>query len=98
MTGTDLLPGFGAFPIDGFGIDGDLLPERLGVHCPELRFAGNLAPDELDAAMAQRRAYLHLNRWTSLGLSLLQAMMLGMPVLVLDTTEASRAVPRGPGR
>jgi hypothetical protein len=97
VTGTDLLPGFGAFPIDGFGIDGDLLPDRLGVQCPDLRFAGNLAPDELDAAMARRRAYLHLNRWTSLGLSLLQAMMLGMPVLVLDTTEASRAVPPAAG-
>jgi hypothetical protein len=97
VTGTDLLPGFGAFPIDGFGIDGDQLPDRLGVQCPELRFAGNLAPDELDTAMVQRRAYLHLNRWTSLELSLLQAMMLGMPVLVLDTTEASRAVPPAAG-
>jgi glycosyltransferase involved in cell wall biosynthesis len=41
--------------------------------------------------MAERRVYLHLNRWTSLGLSLIQAMLLGMPVVVLDTTEASRA-------
>jgi glycosyltransferase involved in cell wall biosynthesis len=48
-------------------------------------------------AMAERRVYLHLNRWTSLGLSLIQAMMLGMPVVVLDTTEASRAVPPATG-
>jgi glycosyltransferase involved in cell wall biosynthesis len=47
--------------------------------------------------MAERRVYLHLNRWTSLGLSLIQAMMLGMPVVVLDTTEASRAVPARAG-
>jgi glycosyltransferase involved in cell wall biosynthesis len=32
-------------------------------------------------------------RWTSLGLSLLEAMHLGMPVLALASTEAPRAVP-----
>ncbi|HZA04034.1 MAG TPA: glycosyltransferase family 1 protein [Propionibacteriaceae bacterium] len=93
VTGTDLLPVFADHPVDAFGIDAELLPAKLGDQCPQLRFAGNLAPEELYAEMAQRRAYLHLNRWTSLGLSLLQAMVLGMPVLVLDTTEASRAVP-----
>jgi glycosyltransferase involved in cell wall biosynthesis len=36
-------------------------------------------------------------RWTSLGLSLLEAMHLGMPVVVLATTEATRAVPPGAG-
>ena len=97
VTGTDLLPMFAEHPVDAFGIDGHLLPEKLGSRCPQLRFAGNLAPEELYATMARRRAYLHLNRWTSLGLSLLQAMVLGMPVLVLDTTEASRAVPPGAG-
>jgi hypothetical protein len=97
VTGTDLLPVFREHPIDAFGIDGHLLPEKLGSRCPQLRFAGNLGPEELYAEMAQRRAYLHLNRWTSLGLSLLQAMVLGMPVLVLDATEASRAVPPGAG-
>ncbi len=55
------------------------------------------APANCIAALAARRAYLHLNRWTSLGLSLIQAMMLGLPVLVLDATEASRAVPPDAG-
>ncbi len=96
-TGTDLLPAFGALPVDAFGIDADRLPARLGGSCPELSYAGNLSPTELYAALAVRRAYLHLNRWTSLGLSLIQAMMLGLPVLVLDATEASRAVPPGAG-
>jgi glycosyltransferase involved in cell wall biosynthesis len=36
-------------------------------------------------------------RWTSLGLSLLEAMHLGLPVLALSTTEAVEAVPRGTG-
>lgn len=96
-TGTDLLPAFGDFAIDAFGIDADLLPDRLGRHCPDLRYAGNLGPEELFDALAQRRVYLHLNRWTSLGLSLIQAMLLGLPVVVLDATEASRAVPSGAG-
>jgi glycosyltransferase involved in cell wall biosynthesis len=47
--------------------------------------------------MARRRAYLHLSRWTSLGLSLIEAMHLGMPVVALATTEAAEAVPQGTG-
>jgi glycosyltransferase involved in cell wall biosynthesis len=43
--------------------------------------------------MARRRAYLHPIRWTSLGLSLLEAMHLGMPVVALGTTEVHEAVP-----
>ena len=97
VTGTDLLPAFAEHPVDAFGIDGDRLPTALGATCPRLRFAGNLGPAELHEAMSRRRVYLHLNRWTSLGLSLIEAMMLGMPVVVLDATEASRAVPRAAG-
>lgn len=96
-TGTDLLASFGDLPIDAFGIDADLLPKALDPHCPRLRFCGNLSTAELLAETAQRRAYLHLTRWTSLGLSLIHAMMLGMPVVVLETTEAARAVPRSAG-
>jgi glycosyltransferase involved in cell wall biosynthesis len=47
----------------------------------------------LAAEMAERRLYLHTARWTSLGLSLIEAMHLGMPVVALATTEAVRAVP-----
>ena len=47
--------------------------------------------------MARCRAYLHPVRWTSLGLSLLEAMFLGMPVVALDTTEVREAVPDGAG-
>jgi glycosyltransferase involved in cell wall biosynthesis len=43
--------------------------------------------------MARRRVYLHPIRWTSLGLSLLEAMHLGMPVVALATTEVPQAVP-----
>jgi hypothetical protein len=97
VTGTDLLTHFADFDVDAFGIDASKLPDALGPRHQGVYFAGNFSPNPLYDAMAERRVYLHLNRWTSLGLSLIQAMMLGMPVVVLDTTEASRAVPAEAG-
>ena len=97
VTGTDLLSHFAEFDADAFGIDADLLPAALFPAHERVAFAGNLQPNKLYDAMAERRVYLHLNRWTSLGLSLIQAMLLGMPVVVLDATEASRAVPAAAG-
>jgi glycosyltransferase involved in cell wall biosynthesis len=47
--------------------------------------------------MPRRRVYLHPIRWTSLGLTLLEAMHLGMPVVALATTEAPDAVPAEAG-
>ena len=47
----------------------------------------------LHAEMGRRRVYLHPVRWTSLGLSLLEAMHLGMPIVALATTEVPAAVP-----
>lgn len=52
---------------------------------------------EMHEALACRRVYLHPFRWTSLGLSLVEAMHLGMPVVVLATTEAVEAVPPSAG-
>ena len=97
VTGTDLLPHFADFDVDAFGIDADKLPAALDRSHQRVRFAGNLRPNALYDALAERRVYLHLNRWTSLGLSLIQAMLLGLPVVVLDTTESSRAVPSAAG-
>jgi hypothetical protein len=82
VTGTDLLERFAAAaPIDLFGMDA---PALGGADLPQGR---------LHAEMARRRVYLHPIRWTSLGLSLLEAMHLGMPVVALGTTEAHEAVP-----
>jgi hypothetical protein len=93
VTGTDLIPAFaGVAPVDVFGIAGDRLGPRLGLS-DRVLFAGDLPPHRLHPELARRRAYLHPIRWTSLGLSLLEAMHLGMPVLALATTEAIRAVP-----
>jgi glycosyltransferase involved in cell wall biosynthesis len=87
VTGTDLLAGFAAAaPIDLFGMDAANAPAPV-------RGIEDLPQDELHTEMARRRAYLHPIRWTSLGLSLLEAMHLGMPVVALGTTEAHEAVP-----
>ncbi len=86
VTGTDLLPRFREVaPVDLFGLDA---PTLGGQDLPQA---------ELHDAMARRRVYLHPIRWTSLGLSLLEAMHLAMPVVVLGTTEAHEAVPAGAG-
>ena len=53
----------------------------------------DIPQERLHDEMARRRVYLHPIRWTSLGLSLLEAMQLGMPVVALATTEVPEAVP-----
>jgi glycosyltransferase involved in cell wall biosynthesis len=88
VTGTDLLPRFAEVaPVDLFGM-----------RVEEYRQAGvtpheDLPQEAMHAELARRRAYVHPIRWTSLGLSLLEAMHLGMPVVALATTEAIEAVP-----
>ncbi|MET9962426.1 glycosyltransferase [Streptomyces sp. NPDC006326] len=96
-TGTDLLPALAqAAPLDVFGMRTEGLAAHLGL-AAERCTSHELAQRQLHAAMAQRRLYLHPVRWTSLGLSLLEAMHLGMPVVALATTEAVEAVPPGAG-
>ncbi|MFI8219528.1 glycosyltransferase [Streptomyces sp. NPDC085932] len=96
-TGTDLLPVLAeAVPLDVFGMGTEGLAGHLGLPSDRCRTA-DLPQAELHPAMAERRVYLHPVRWTSLGLSLLEAMHLGMPVLALATTEAVEAVPPGAG-
>ncbi|MEU7723023.1 glycosyltransferase [Streptomyces tibetensis] len=96
-TGTDLLPALAeAVPLDVFGMDTEGLAGHLGLPTDRCHTA-DLPQSELHTALAERRMYLHPVRWTSLGLSLLEAMHLGVPVLALATTEAVEAVPPGAG-
>ncbi|AXE89594.1 glycosyltransferase [Streptomyces sp. Go-475] len=96
-TGTDLLPAFAeAAPLDVFGMGTEGLADRLGIPADRCR-GHELTQAELHTAMARRRVYVHPVRWTSLGLSLLEAMHLGMPVVALATTEVTEAVPAGAG-
>jgi len=94
VTGADLLPRFArAGHVDLFGIAGDLLGPAIGMGPDALTWVGDIPMTRMQPLLAQRRVYLHPNRWTSLGLSLLEAMHLGMPVVAFASTEALRAVP-----
>lgn len=97
VTGTDLLSGLAAAaPLDVFGMGTDGLGAVLGAP-DRIRGLGDLPQHRMHAEMARRRLYLHPVRWTSLGLSLIEAMLLGMPVVALATTEAIEAVPPDAG-
>jgi hypothetical protein len=98
VTGTDLMPRFAAVaPLDVYGMGLAGLGDRLGLGPDRLGTYDDPPQVAMHAGVAQRRAYLHLCRWTSLGLSLIEAMTMGMPVLALAVTEAVAAVPPDAG-
>ncbi|MFG1700002.1 glycosyltransferase [Nonomuraea sp. NPDC049309] len=85
VAGTDLLPRFAErVPLDVFGMKVEGLPYDTYEDLPQ---------HAMHAELARRRVYLHPYRWTSLGLALIEAMTLGMPVVALAATEAIEAVP-----
>jgi Glycosyl transferases group 1 len=93
-VGTDLLPGLCEVgPVDVFGMRVDQLRGALSVPDDRLTTYEDLPQDRMHDELARRRVYVHTSRWTSLGLSLLEAMHLGMPVVVVAATEAPVAVP-----
>jgi glycosyltransferase involved in cell wall biosynthesis len=97
-VGTDLLPALAATaPLDVFGMRVHMLADALDIPADRLWTFEDLPQHRLHAEMARRRVYVHTARWTSLGLSLLEAMHLGMPVVALATTEAVTAVPHAAG-
>jgi hypothetical protein len=69
--------------------------DLAGMGAERLGGLGNLAPDDLAATMARYRFYFHPVRYTSLGMSLCEAMMLGLPVVGLATTELPTIVSNG---
>ena len=97
-TGGDLLPGLAAVaPVDVFGMGLAGLHERYGLDPERVALHDDPPQAAMHAELARRRVYVHPVRWTSLGLSLLEAMHLGMPVVALATTEAVEAVPGDAG-
>jgi hypothetical protein len=82
VVGADLLPELSrTLPIDVFGIGTD----------------NDLPQWRLHRELARRRVYVHPYRWTSLGLALIEAMLIGLPVVALATTEVPEAVPPAAG-
>ena len=93
-VGTELLTGLSrTAPLDVFGMGAHQLDDALDIPGDRMWTFEDLPQQQLHRELARRRVYVHTSRWTSLGLSLLEAMHLGMPVVALATTEASRAVP-----
>jgi len=93
-VGADLLPGLAEVaPVDVFGMGLTGLHEAYGLDPARVALFDDPPQAAMHAELARRRVYVHPVRWTSLGLSLLEAMHLGMPVVALATTEAVEAVP-----
>ena len=69
----------------------------LGMDARRLGGFDDLPQSRLHEEIPKRRVYVHPVRWTSLGLSLIEAMHLGMPVVALATTEVVEAVPAEAG-
>ena len=78
--------------IDVYGIGTDVLPRRR-----RLVGHGDLVHEQLLNRLAEHRAYVHPYRWTSLGLALIEAMLLGLPVAVVGLLEAALVVPNAAG-
>jgi hypothetical protein len=97
-TGGDLLPGLAQVtPVDVFGMGLAGLHERYGLDPERVALHDDPPQAAMHSELARRRVYVHPVRWTSLGLSLLEAMHLGMPVVALATTEVVEAVPAEAG-
>jgi glycosyltransferase involved in cell wall biosynthesis len=97
MVGADLVTGFAEVgPVDVYGMQTqafvDTLPTDAVVAHENLR-----TQEDMHAELARRRVYLHPMRWTSLGLSLIEAMQLAMPIIAVAATEAVEAVPAAAG-
>lgn len=92
VVGADLLARLSRdVPIDVWGMGSD---ELTG---DNIRGFGDLLPPALYDEVSRRRVYVHAARWTSLGLSLIEAMFLGMPVVAVASTMAPLVVPSEAG-
>ncbi|MBF6327788.1 glycosyltransferase [Nocardia transvalensis] len=98
ITGTDLLAGLSdAAPIDVFGIGTPGLEVVVGRPPDRVCGVGDLNQAALHRELGRRRVFVHTPRWTSLGMSVIEAMYLGMPIVAVGTTEASASIPAEAG-
>jgi glycosyltransferase involved in cell wall biosynthesis len=91
VAGMDLVRSIAEHvPVSVYGMGADGLRARFR---DGLAATDDLSQAGLHDRMGEHLAYLHPYRWTSLGLSLVEAMTLGCPVLVNATTAAPESVP-----
>jgi hypothetical protein len=84
--GADIVP-----RVEEAGVPLDL----VGMDAEAAGGLGEVEPDQLAAFQARYRFFFNPIRWTSLGLAVCEAMMLGMPMVVLATGEHAVAVQDG---
>jgi hypothetical protein len=69
--------------------------DLVGMDSLALGGLGNMAHPQLPAFEAHYRFFFHPARYTSLGLAVCEAMMIGMPIIGLATTELATVVENG---
>jgi hypothetical protein len=69
--------------------------DLVGMAAEELGGLGEIAPTELRAFEARYRFFFNPIRYTSLGLAVIEAMLAGMPIVGLATTEMASAIENG---
>ncbi|MDQ3880315.1 MAG: glycosyltransferase family 4 protein [Chloroflexota bacterium] len=73
----------------------DLPLDLIGMGSETIGGLGPISPDRLLPAMARYRFFFHPARYTSLGLAVLEAMSIGLPIVGLATTELPTVVDDG---
>jgi glycosyltransferase involved in cell wall biosynthesis len=73
----------------------DVPVDLVGMRSEVLGGLGPVDHDDLPATIARYRCFLNPIRYTSLGLSLIEAMLAGVPVVALATTELPSVIRDG---
>jgi glycosyltransferase involved in cell wall biosynthesis len=69
--------------------------DLVGMQSDELGGLGEVVPRDVPAFASRYRFFFHPARYTSLGLAVLEAMAVGMPVVGLATTELVTVIENG---
>ncbi len=69
--------------------------DRVGMGSEDLGGLGEILPPNLPAFAAQYRFFFNPIRYTSLGLAVCEAMMAGVPIIGLATTEMATTIENG---
>ncbi len=69
--------------------------DLVGMDAESLGGLGEVSPPDLPAFAARYRFFFHPVRYTSLGLAVLEAMTIGMPIVGLATTELVTVIENG---
>jgi hypothetical protein len=73
----------------------DVPLDLVGMDAESLGGVGEVFPPDLPGFVARYRLFFNPIRWTSLGLAIIEAMMVGLPVVGLATTELVTVVRNG---